>query len=31
METAPWHSREVTVIDPSGNRIIFYERLEKAG
>lgn len=25
LEKTPWHTRELAVIDPSGNRIVFYE------
>ncbi|GAA4868887.1 glyoxalase superfamily protein [Paenibacillus vulneris] len=25
LETAPWGAKEITVLDPAGNRLIFYE------
>lgn len=28
LETSPWNTREMTVIDPFGNRITFYEDME---
>lgn len=28
IEKTPWHTREVTVTDPFGNRIMFYERMK---
>ncbi|RWA71666.1 glyoxalase superfamily protein [Mesorhizobium sp.] len=27
LETTPWETREVTVIDPFGNRLTFYEKI----
>lgn len=29
IETTPWHTREVRVGDPFGNRIVFYENVGK--
>ncbi|RWD59527.1 MAG: VOC family protein [Mesorhizobium sp.] len=28
LETTPWETKEVTVIDPFSNRLTFYERIE---
>lgn len=28
LETAPWGSKEITVTDPSGNRIVFYQHID---
>ncbi|WEG13444.1 glyoxalase superfamily protein [Pullulanibacillus sp. KACC 23026] len=28
IETTPWHTREVSIRDPFGNRIIFFENLQ---